>query len=195
MSSSAGWSMGGITNWIASQANILNNVANNLVPVERLLTGAAYLIGLSFAFKAIYSLKVYGEARTMSSSQTSIKEPIVYLFVAAVFIYFPTAFQIFMSTTFGYTNILAYGPVNSSNQTISSLFGPDSLVGRPLSLIIQTIGLIAFIRGWVLIARSASQGQQPGGTGKGLVHVFGAILAMNIVGTLQIINNTLYGTS
>ena len=45
-----------------------------------------------------------------------------------------------------------------------------------------------------MIAKSASGGQQPGGTGKGLVHVFGGIFAINIVQTINIINNTLYGT-
>jgi len=185
---------GGIINTIANQVDILTNIANTLVPVERLLTGAAYLIGLSLAFKAIYTLKVYGEARTMMSSNASIKEPVIYLIVAGIFIYFPTAYEIMRNTTFGSdSTVLAY--VNSDNKAISTIFGPDSLVGKPLALIIQTIGLIAFIRGWVLIARSASQGQQPGGMGKGFMHVFGGVLAMNIVGTLQIINNTIYGAS
>ena len=98
-------------------------------------------------------------------------------------------------TTFGQPNILAYAPISSNNSSLDVLFGQDSAVGASLSIIIQTIGLIAFIRGWVLVARSASQGQPPGGTGKGLVHVFGGILAMNIVGTIQVINNTLYGTA
>jgi intracellular multiplication protein IcmC len=84
--------------------------------------------------------------------------------------------------------------VNSSNQALDTLFGSGSVVGRPLAIIIQVIGLIAFVRGWVLVARSASQGQPPGGTGKGLIHVFGGILAINIVGTINMINNTLYGT-
>ncbi|MCP0913189.1 MULTISPECIES: type IV secretion protein IcmC [Legionella] len=181
--------------WITSNVDILNNIANSLKPVQRLLTGAAYLIGLSFAFKALYSLKVYGEARTMMSSNASIKEPVTYLLVAAIFIYFPTAFQVLLNTTFGYANPLSYSAIGSENKTLNTLFGPNSLVGKPLTIIIQTIGLIAFIRGWVLISRSASQGQPPGGTGKGMMHVFGGILAMNIVGTLQIINNTLYGTS
>jgi intracellular multiplication protein IcmC len=181
------------TDWIASQVDVLNNIAKSLEPVERLLTGAAYLIGLSLAFKAIYTLKVYGEARTMMSSNSSIKEPVVYLLVAGVFLFFPTAFEVFMNTTFGYGNVLAYAPISSSNNTIDTLFGPGSAVGRPLTLLLQVIGLIAFIRGWILISRSASQGQPPGGTGKGMMHVFGGILAMNIVGTLQIINNTLYG--
>lgn len=180
--------------WIASQANILNNIANSLGPVQKLITGSAYLIGLAFVFKAIYSLKIYGEARTMQSSSTSIKEPIAYLLVGAVLLYFPTAFGALMQTTFGYANILQYAPVDSGNQALDTLFGSGSAVGKPLSMIIQVVGAIAFVRGWILIARSASQGQPPGGTGKGLMHVFGGILAINIVGTLQMINNTLYGT-
>ena len=182
------------TQWFTGNADILQNIADNLEPVSRLLTASAYLIGLAFAFKALYSLKIYGEARTMMSSHTSMKEPLTYLAVSAIFIYFPTAFEIFMNTSFGYGNVLAYAPIDSSNSTINTLFGFGSAAGRPLTMIIQFIGLAAFIRGWVLIARAASQGQQPGGTGKGFVHVLGGILAMNIVGTLQIIDNTLYGS-
>jgi intracellular multiplication protein IcmC len=185
---------GTVSCWISSQVDILTNLANSLAPVEKLVTGGAYLIGCAFVFKAIYSLKTYGESRTMMSSNTSIKEPLAYLMVGAILIYYPTAFKIFMQTSFGYQNVLQYAPVNSNNAAIDTLFGSGSAVGRPLSMIIQVVGLIAFVRGWVLIARSASQGQPPGGTGKGLVHVFGGILAMNIVGTLDMINNTLYGT-
>lgn len=179
--------------WIASQSSILTNLANNLLPVERLITGGAYLIGCAFLFKAIYTLKVYGEARTMMSSNASIKEPVLYLVVGVMLIYFPTGLSIFMQTSFGYTNVLEYAPISSSNQTLNYLFGSSSTVGRPLVIIIQVIGLTAFVRGWVLIARSAAQGQPPGGTGKGLMHVFGGMLAVNIVGTLQVLNNTLYG--
>ncbi|BCA94127.1 hypothetical protein TUM19329_04880 [Legionella antarctica] len=191
----AGTCTGGtVACWIASQANLLTNISNSLAPVQRLITGGAYLIGCAFIFKAIYSLKVYGEARTMMSNSASVKEPIVYLMVGALLIYFPTGFAILMQTTFGYQNILQYAPVNSGNAALDTLFGSGSVVGKPLMMLIRVIGLIAFVRGWVLIARSASQGQPPGGTGKGLMHVFGGILAINIVGTLNMINNTLYGT-
>lgn len=185
---------GTVSCWIASQADILTNLANSLAPVERLITGGAYIIGCAFLFKAIYSLKVYGEARTMMSNSASVKEPIVYLMVGVILIYFPSAFKTMMQTTFGYQNVLQYAPVNSNSQALDTLFGSGSVVGRPLTMLIQVIGLIAFVRGWVLIARSASQGQPPGGTGKGLMHVFGGILAINIVGTINMINNTLYGS-
>lgn len=180
--------------WLASQANILNNVANSMPAVEKLVTGSAYLIGLLFVFKAIATLKSYGETKTSMSSHGSMKEPLIYLTSGAMLIYFPSAFKVLMQTSFGYENVLQYAPINSTNSAFDALFGSGSAIGEPLSIIIQVIGVIAFVRGWVLIARASGQGQQPGGTGKGLMHVCGGILAMNIVGTIDMINNTLYGT-
>lgn len=176
-----------------ADTNIIINIANNLLPVERLITATAYLLGIFFAMKALFSLKSYGEARTMMSSHSSLKEPMAYFLVSAMLLFFPTGLAALLNTTFGSSNILQYAPIDSQNKALSILFGSDSVVGRSLVIIIQVIGLIAFVRGWVLIARSSGQGQ-PGSLGKGITHVFGGILAMNIVLSLQIINNTLYGT-
>src|SRR3990167_5052561 len=181
-------------NWIAAQANILNNIANSLGPVQKLISGGAYVLGLIFAFKAMQALKVNAEQTVMSSSHGSMKEPLIYLIVAAGLIYLPSSLNVALMTTFGSTNILQYAPISSDNQVIDTLFGSGSLIGPPLTIIIQTIGLANFIRGWILIARGASGGQQQGGTGKGLIHIFGGILAINIVQTVNIINNTIYGT-
>jgi intracellular multiplication protein IcmC len=177
-----------VTTWLTSQVDVLTNIARTLEPVQRLITAAAYIMGLGFFFKAIHTLKIYGESKTMSSGTGNLKEPVLYFLVGAMLVYFPTALSTLLMSTFGESTITAYHSVGTS-----TLFGPSSRVGRPLTMIIQTIGLIAFIRGWVLIARSASQGQPPGGTGKGFIHVFGGILAMNIVKTIEVINNTLYG--
>ncbi len=177
------------------QINIISNLAVSLLSVEKLVTGAAYMIGLSFVVRALYSLKVYGEARTMMSSQASIKEPMMYLLAAGMLVYLPTAMEIIMNTTFGYSTPLAYAPMDTQSPLVSGLFGENSQLGQSLAIIIQLIGVIAFVRGWMLIARAASHGQPPGGTGQGLMHVFGGVLAMNIIGTLEVINNTLYGVS
>lgn len=179
--------------WTTSTTNIIINIANNILPLQNLISGLAYLIGISFIVKALYSLKVYGEARSMMSSNSSIKEPAIYILVGSLLIYTPTAVEIMMNTTFGYSTILSYAPIGGSSW-LGTFFGSDTEIQKPLMLIVQIVGLYAFIRGWVLIARAASQGQPPGGTGKGLVHVFGGILAMNIVGTIQVINNTIFGS-
>ncbi|MDF1678748.1 MAG: type IV secretion protein IcmC, partial [Legionellaceae bacterium] len=105
---------------------ILINLANSLLPVQNLITGAAYLIGIAFALKALYSLKVYGEARTMQSSSSSIKEPVFYLLIAGMLIYFPTGFEVIMNTTFGYSNVLSY----SDSEVVSSAFGGGNELGN-----------------------------------------------------------------
>lgn len=185
--------MGVVTDFLNSQVNVLNNIAKSLGPVQELIKTVAGVLGLGFLFKAIYSLKIYGESRTMTSGTANAKEPILYILVAAALLYLPTTVEVLLMSTFGESNPLAFQPISSVNDSINNTFGMGSIIGRPLTLIIQVVGMIAFIRGWVLIARSASQGQQPGGTGKGLMHVFGGILAINIVKTIEVINNTLYG--
>lgn len=171
---------------------ILENIAKNLIPVERLVTGSAYIIGIFFAIKAIMGLKAMGESRSsMAGGQNHVKESVIYIVVASIFIYFPTALDIMIATTFGQPGIYGY----PNNDSAAFIFGGSSMIGQSLTTIVQVIGIIAFVRGWILISRASGHGQQPGGTGKGLIHVLGGILAMNIVLTLQIINNTLYGTS
>ena len=174
------------TTWYTETTSVLYNLAQSMIPVQEMVTGASYLMGLSFAFKAVLTLKAQGEQRS-SMGAASLKEASLYLIVAAMLLYFPTALEVFMDSTFGYSTILAYG----SNTTFSSMFGD---AGASLTIIIQTIGMISFVRGWVIIARSASQGQGPGSLGKGLMHVFGGMFGMNIVGTVEVVYNTLFGT-
>lgn len=173
----------------SNSVDVLTNLANSLIPVERLVTAAAYLMGIGFAIKAVFTLKSHGEQRSSLSGTGNMKEALVYIVVASMLLYFPTAFEALMNTTFGYSTVLAY----SANPYLSGIMGTDSALGNALTIIIQVIGLFAFVKGWIMIARGASQGQSAGNTGKGLMHVFGGILAMNIVGTMQIIANTLYG--
>jgi intracellular multiplication protein IcmC len=174
------------TTWYTEATSVLSNLAASLLPVQELVTGAAYLMGISFSMKALMTLKTHGEQRS-SGAASSMKEASVYMFVAAMLLYYPTAVEVVMNSTFGYSSVLAY----SSNSAMGTMLGDES-IGASLTIIIQTTGLFAFIRGWLLIARSASSGQGPGGLGKGLMHVLGGILGMNIVGTIEVFYNTLF---
>ncbi len=184
MSNDSGW----YSEIYANGIDVLSNIAHSLIPVEKLVTAAAYLMGIGFAIKAVFTLKSHGEQRSSLSGTGNMKEALVYIIVASMLLYFPTAFEALMNTTFGYSTVLAY----SENPYLSGIMGANSALGNAITIIIQVIGLFAFVKGWIMIARGASQGQSAGNTGKGLMHVFGGILAMNIVGTMQIIINTLY---
>ncbi|OGV49302.1 MAG: hypothetical protein A3F46_03260 [Legionellales bacterium RIFCSPHIGHO2_12_FULL_42_9] len=167
---------------MVATADIIRNIADNMRPIQKLVTGFAYLLGIGFAFKALLTLKAYGEAKTMMSSHASMKEPFVYFIVAGFLLFFPSGLDVMLNTMFGNSSILAYHSMGSEIDKF----------GQSVVLIMQTLGLVAFVRGWVLIARSASSGGgQPGSIGKGLTHVIGGILAINIVQTINIIYNTI----
>jgi intracellular multiplication protein IcmC len=172
----------------SSTTNILANLAPSLRSVQYLLTGTAYLIGISFIIKGVMALKQLGEQRSHMSPHHSIKEPLIFLLSGSMLLYLKDAIDTFNITVFGSSSILAY------NQLSSNFAAQLANAGQSIILFVQVIGLIAFIRGWIIIAKGATQnGHSQGGFGKGLMHVFGGILAINIVGTLNVLSNTLYG--
>ncbi len=165
-------------------STMLVNLSQSYAPLQQLITATAYLLGVAFGMKGIYSLKVYGEARTMMASHASIKTPLTYLLVAVVFLWLPTAVEVALDTFLGYDSVLGY----------EALSGPTSIknseAGRAILGFVQLVGLVAFIRGWIIIAKSSAQGAQ-GGMGKGISHILGGVLAFNIVGTMNIIEASL----
>lgn len=180
---------------MASTTGILENLAPSLESVEKLITGVAYILGISFLVKGVMSLKHLGEQRSMMSPHHSFKEPIFYFISGAMLLYFPTGMDVFLSTVFGSNDVLDYNQMSSSNPILEAFFGTSGIFGSDLVLFIQVVGLIAFVRGWVIIAKigQSSGGGHQATMGKGAMHIFGGILAINIVQTINIINNTLYG--
>jgi intracellular multiplication protein IcmC len=163
---------------------MLLTLQQSLPGLFNLAVGGAYVMGIAFALKGLYDLKIYGESRTMMSGNTNIKGPLFSLFVAAMLIFSPSAFTMVMETTFGYSSVLAYNQFpTSSGQSLT----PSEIV---ILQIIQVIGAYAFVRGWVLLARSSSSQGAHGLFGRGLAHVVGGVFAINIVGTCNVIAAT-----
>lgn len=174
--------------------NLFNNLLPSLLSVEKLLTAAAYIIGITLIIKGVMSLKQAGEHRSHMSQQHTLKEPFYYFLSGSFLLFFPTGLKVFLVSTFGTDNIMSYSQLDTVNPFISSVMSSGDF-GHVLVVFVQVIGIISFIKGWLIISKSAGQGgAQQGGIGKGIMHVFGGVLAMNIVQTLNIISNTLYGS-
>jgi intracellular multiplication protein IcmC len=163
--------------------NMLGNLTSTYPALFQLITAFAYVFGFLLALRAVYALKVYGEARAMMSSNASMKQPIAYLIAAAGLIFSPTAYQDFLLTIFGDPNTtpLSYA-TGKSTWSLATL----AVLG-----LVQIMGVIAFVRGWIYIARAGDQSAQQGNFAKGLTHIIGGIMAINIVGVKDIITNTL----
>lgn len=164
---------------------IFINISESLPAMWRMVTGAAYLLGVSFAARGVYQLRQYGELRAMMSTQTNLKGILTLFVVAAVFMYLPTAFDVMMATSFGYTS-----PLSALSYQGPSVGGLSEDAMTALIELVQFVGLISFVRGWLIVVKSAQPGSQ-GGIGKGITHIVGGILTINIVGTEQVLAATL----
>lgn len=153
---------------------------NNLeATFTRIITAIAYLFGLALAFRGVYALKLYGEARTMMSNHASMKAPAIYMLVSAVFMYLPTALGTINQGVFGEGFPLRY---------ISAEVNHSVAFYTGILAFVRIVGLISFVRGWMYLAALAQQGQHHS-VGKALTHIVGGIMAYNIEATIDLIKS------
>lgn len=164
-------------------SQMLVNIEKELPYLWRFVTGATFLAGFFFAFRAIYLFKEYGELRTMMATSTDIRKPLISMLVAVGLLYWPTLYKAMTISVFNNPVVYSYH-IDTATANFNKMV---NILGH----IIQFIGFIAFIRGWILLTHIAQPGTQPGTVGKALCHIAGGILAINIFGTWSIIASTL----
>jgi hypothetical protein len=157
--------------------SILGNLSQSLYPVQRLITGGAYILGILFFITAIGKLRKIGDHRAQSSSQEKMYAPMMYILFGSALLYLPTALTIMANTAFGSGNVLTYTDYNPRN------------IYSAMGLIIRTAGILWFVRGCVLVAHASEPGEQHGS--KGLVFLLAGILAINFDNTVAMINTLL----
>lgn len=156
---------------------MLINLNEQMPQLMKLATAISYILGMYFIIAGIIKFKHVGESRTMMSQEHSIAGPLIMLAVGAFLLYFPTTVEVGMSTFWSSPNPYGYEKyTNQWNEFLNVCFS-----------IIQLVGVIAFIRGLVILSHlSGSHGQQ-GTFGRGLTHVIGGIFCINIYQTVQTI--------
>jgi intracellular multiplication protein IcmC len=158
---------------------VLTNLVQQVPNLMRLVTAIAYVLGMYFIIAAVMKFKHFGESRTMMSHEHSVATPVIMMSVGAALLYLPTSVQVGMSTFWTDPNPYAYLEQKDQwSQFIGDCF-----------LVIQFIGTIAFIRGLVILSHVGGQGSH-GSFGKGLTHVIGGILCINIYQFVQVVMMT-----
>lgn len=158
-------------------ASIFINLSQSLAPVQKLLAGLGYVTGIAFMLVALLKFYKIGDARAMGHSQEKFFVPTTYLLLGVGLIYLPSALDVLANTAFGSTNVLAY-----------SYAGQLDLVSA-VKFLIQTAGMLWFVRGSVLLAHASEPGVQEGP--KGLAFIAAGILALNVENTIDMIQYTL----
>lgn len=154
---------------------LLGNLSQSLFPVQQLISGFAYVAGIAFFLGALFKLHKIGDAKSQSSSHEKMLVPIVYMLIGAALVYLPSAVTILANTTFGPDNVLSYGKYNRYD------------VYSNMGVLIQTAGLLWFVRGSILITQATHPGAKKEGA-KGLAFIFAGVIAMNFDNTVAVIN-------
>ncbi len=148
----------------------------------RLLFALSYTIGILLFIISLLKFKHFGEnasSRYVSSGPLTI--PVAYAVAAIVLIYLPTALQVGTTTLLadnGDSSLFSYTLVKKGG------FDYNAIVAQVVD-IIKVVGLLTFIRGWIMLTKVGDQ-QHRGVTFRGVVHVCGGILAINIMGVYTI---------
>lgn len=161
---------------------MITALKENLPAVVRFLNATSYVMGIWFIFSAIYEMRMYGQLRSMMSTNISINGPVSKMILGALFLFLPATIDTATYTLwkYGKEDIQAYYTV------ADTVWAP--IFNGVISLV-RVVGYIAFIRGILLLSRSAKQ-QQPGFFGKGIIFIIGGILSVNIIGTIKMIQAT-----
>lgn len=166
---------------IPDLATMLENLSTTIPNLMRLVTALSYVMGIFFIYRGILAMKQYGESRTMMSTQHELKGPLIILAVGSALLYLPSSVAAGLSTFWDTTTPYVYLP---------DIEDPWSNLIKDCFMILELIGTIAFIRGLIILSQLAGHGQA-GTFGKGLSHIVGGILCINMYGFVQAVLNTL----
>lgn len=156
---------------------MLGNLSQSLLSVQTMVSGAAYLIGLTFFMAGLQKLKKIGDHRAGSSSQEKMFVPIAFFLGGAAFVFLPSALSTYSNTLFGSDSLLSYADYDKRS------------IYDIMAVIIRTAGLIWFVRGVILLVQASHPGVQHGP--KGMAFLIAGIFAINFEYTVSIINHGL----
>ena len=168
--------------------SVMTNISIQIDPIKNFLIVLSYVIGVGMCVVAIMKLKKYGTKTAFMHVEMTLLGPFLQFFIGIGLFYLPT----FMSSL----NTTIWQQADSASVTLG--YETDVNMGayiNPILGVIQIIGLIAFLRGWVQISRATNAGNQPGVVSKALTYIIAGIMAINIKLVICTFNSTLLGSA
>src|SRR3990167_794337 len=155
---------------------IIISLSHSLGPILHLISGMAYILGILFVMMGISKFYASSGAPRGRGGENAFV-PMAYVVGGVVLLYTPSTFQSLSATVFGAESPLQYASLNPVN------------IVSAIILLIQTAGLVWFVRGCVLLIVSSQPGVQEGP--KGMVFIIAGILAMNFETTAAVLSTLL----
>lgn len=143
---------------------MLGNLSQSLQSVTYLIGGFSYLSGIILFLSGLMRLKkAYG---SVGQSHESPLKAVAFILAGAALFFLPTTIHVVSNTIFGSTSVLQYAQVNK-NDLLQSV-----------GILIQTAGLIWFIRGCIMVLHANKSSGQDEGV-RGFFFLCAGVMAIN----------------
>ncbi len=168
-------SLGG--NSIAMQASML---MHNLGTLSVMLNAFSIMAGVGLVVSGLLTLKRYGEMRTFMSHQMTLWKPMAMFFGGVMCLMLPTLASTALRSFWGDGNTtpLAY--------TGTGMHNLDAYI-PVINMFVRLLGVGVIMRAAMLFSRCGGQGGPPGLMSKAMIHMFGGLLCLHIIGTVRLV--------
>lgn len=155
-------------------------IMHNLGIIANTMSVVAIMLGLGLFLGGMLQLKRYGEMRTFMSHQMTIWQPMAMIIGAVLLLILPYTVTTSLRAFFGpgQTTPMAYIPTSTHDMDV---YVPVVLA------FVRLVGVGAIMRACLLFSRTGGHGGQPGQLGKAMIHLFGGILCVHVLGTMHLI--------
>ena len=170
----------------ADNTGIFAHAAHMLMSIgilSNILVAVSIMMGLGLFIGGLFFLKRFSEMRSMMSQQITLWGPMSALLAGTALLLLPVVVRTSLGAFFGMdqTSPLAYH--TSTNASDFEAYMPV------VQAFVRLVGVGAIIRACMLFSRAGKSSGAPGTIGKALLHLFGGILCVHILGTTHLIEN------
>jgi intracellular multiplication protein IcmC len=168
-----------------SAQTVGDNIVKGLAGSEEFFVYLYYVVGVGFVFSGINRLKKLGHRTAFMNVDAGVTGPMMLVIIGACLTALPTFLTSINKTIYNEGSIAAAADLayaKSNTDFIQQI--------KPVIFIIQLIGMIALLRGFLILSKATGQGAQPGTISKGFIHIIGGVLAVNIVATANVFTKT-----
>ena len=160
--------------------SMIGNLSQSLPSIQAMLGGMSYILGIVFCMVALARFRDnFAKGGGGGDAQTTMWSPVAYLLAGAAMLFMPTMFDTLSNTLFGAgSSVLQYSGYNPYD------------IYTSMTILIETIGMVWFLRGCVLLAHSSkpSQGEEKGHGLKGFLFLIAGLFAINFQSTVNMLN-------
>ncbi|MDD3288821.1 MAG: hypothetical protein PHX43_07460 [Alphaproteobacteria bacterium] len=182
-------SAGPVTSDVSSPDQLFSNLFDNIgKPMQTSLSVLCFVMGAFLVFRGLLRASKYGTDAKASPASIGAN-----LIIGAILLSVGQMINIGVMTMFGDPGITPFAGINWEKLAPDGGEGFEKINKVVASIItfVQVIGMIAFIRGW-LILKSVVEGSGQATMAQGITHIMGGVLAINI-GTVADIADKTFG--